>query len=187
MARTPSNMLPLGTLAPDFALLSPRISANESLGDLSGKHATVILFICNHCPYVVHIQAGIVQLAHDYADKGVALIAINANDIVHYPDDSPEKMIETAEHYQYCFPYLFDASQATAKAYDAACTPDCYVFDSKLALAYRGQFDGARPGNDAPVDGHSIRHALDALLAGNPLDEADQKPSMGCNIKWQAP
>lgn len=185
MVLTASNMLPLGTQAPDFILFNPCSGQHESLVNLSGEQATVVMFICNHCPYVIHIQKGLVQIARDYADKGVAFIAINANDVDNYPDDSPEKMVETAKHYQYPFPYLFDETQTTAKAFNAACTPDIYVFDAELKLGYRGQFDDARPGNDVPINGKNVRHALDLLLAGETPNEADQKPSIGCNIKWK--
>mgnify|MGYP000285954347 CR=1 FL=1 len=175
-----------GWKAVDFDLLGVD-GKRHNLSTACGENGLLVMFICNHCPYVKHIQEMLLALARDYIPKGISFAAINSNDPITYPEDGPEEMKKLAKELDFPFPYLFDASQATAKAYDAACTPDCYVFDSKLALAYRGQFDGARPGNDAPVDGHSIRHALDALLAGNPLDEADQKPSMGCNIKWQAP
>lgn len=186
MAKTPSNMLPLGTIAPDFTLLNPITGQQESLKQHQGSVATVILFICNHCPYVIHIQEKLVELAKQYLtdNDGVSFIAINSNDIETYPDDSPENMVKTAQENQYPFPYLFDEDQTIAKAYDAACTPDCYLFDANLALVYRGQFDDSRPGNDVPVSGDSLGNALDRLLAGEAISP-DQHPSMGCNIKWR--
>ena len=180
MVLTPSNMLPLGTQAPAFELLNPSDGKTYSLTSLQGQCATVIMFICNHCPYVVQIKPGLIQIAHDYQNKGVKFIGINANDSANYPDDAPELMPQES----YPFPYLFDATQAVAKTYDAACTPDCYVFDSSMALAYRGQFDDARPGNDLPVTGQSLREAIDDLLAGK-TPSAIQKPSIGCSIKWR--
>lgn len=182
MARTPSTMLPLGTVAPDFAL--PNIDGTIiKRDDFGGKHALVVMFICNHCPYVKHVDRGMVDLAKDYQPKGVGFVAISSNDVANYPDDSPEKMREEAQLVGYTFPYLYDATQDVAKAYRAACTPDFYVFDSALKLVYRGQLDDSRPRNDLPVTGADIRAALDAILAGEPVPDA-QKPSIGCNIKW---
>lgn len=184
MAETPSNMLALGTKAPDFKLYNPVNEKTESLDELKSSVATVILFICNHCPFVKHINHGLVDFANDYLKKGVSIIAINSNDVKNYPDDSPEKMKANAELLGYEFPYLFDETQEVAKAYDAACTPDCYIFDSDMKLVYRGQFDDSRPGNNIPVTGQSLREALDNILAGKPVSQ-DQKPSIGCNIKWK--
>lgn len=184
MAKTVSSMLPLGTQAPDF-LLTDVITGDPVSLQRSGEPeaAMVIMFICNHCPYVKHLNQAITQLAHDYLKKNVGFIAINANNAEAYPDDSPENMKKTAEEQGYPFPYVFDETQEVAKAYQAACTPDFFVFDQDLLLAYRGQFDLSRPGSDIPVDGSSIREALDCILRGEPVSE-DQKPSIGCNIKW---
>lgn len=183
MARTPSKMLALNTPAPDFALLEPATGRTVRLSDFSGQ-PLLVAFICNHCPFVIHIQHEWAQLARDYQARGVAVVAINANDVANYPDDSPEKMIEAVREYGYTFPYLFDETQAVARAFDAACTPDFYLFDAQHRLYYRGQLDDARPGNDQPVDGADLRLALDALLSGQPAPKA-QKPSLGCNIKWK--
>lgn len=184
MARTPSTMLPLGTIAPDFTLPDTVSGQEMSLQSLKSDVATLIMFICNHCPYVKHIQAQLVSLAKEYQTKGVSVIAINANDVENYPDDSPEKMKEVAEQWAYPFPYLYDESQAVAKAYQAACTPDFYIFDKHLKCVYRGQLDDSRPQNGLPVTGKDIREALDAVLLNVPVDE-EQKPSVGCNIKWK--
>ena len=184
MARTPSNMMPLGTVAPDFKLLNTVSGNHESLNELSGEKATVIMFICNHCPFVKHVDEGLVSLAKDYQDKGVSFIAISSNDVENYPQDAPDLMKEEAKKVGYTFPYLYDETQKVAKAYDAACTPDFYIFDAEMKCAYRGQLDGSRPGNDEPVTGKDIRAALDEILAGKPVS-IDQLPSMGCNIKWK--
>lgn len=185
MARTPSNMMPLGTSAPDF-ILPDTVSGKEvSLNELKSDRATVIMFICNHCPFVKHINKGLLALATDYQSQGVSFIAISSNDVENYPDDSPEKMKEHAAIEGYNFPYLYDESQEVAKAYDAACTPDFYIFDGDLKCTYRGQLDGSRPGNDVPVTGEDIRAALDAMLNGQMVSET-QRPSLGCNIKWKA-
>lgn len=185
MARTPSNMMPLGTKAPDFVLPDTVSDKELSLEEIKSDKATVIMFTCNHCPFVKHVNEGIVALAKDYQSKGVAFVAISSNDVENYPDDSPEKMKETAAEEGYTFPYLYDESQEVAKAYDAACTPDFYIFDGDLKCTYRGQLDGARPGNDVPVTGEDIRTALDAMLAGEEVSQ-EQRPSLGCNIKWKA-
>jgi len=184
MALTPSNMIPLGTKAPDFKLLDA-VSGNDlNLEQLKSDKATVIMFICNHCPYVKHVQQGLVELANDYISKGVSFIAINSNDVKNYTEDSPDNMKKVAERLGYPFPYLFDETQEIAKAYDAACTPDFYIFDESLKLIYRGQMDDSRPGNGKPVTGRDIRKALDQILGGTPVSE-DQIPSIGCNIKWK--
>ena len=185
MALIPSTMLPLGTKAPDFRLLDTVSGDGMDLATLCSDQATVVMFICNHCPYVLHVQEQLVALARDYQPKGVAFIAISANDAEEYPMDAPEKMTEVAREHGYTFPYLYDETQSTARAYDAACTPDFMIFDGGLFCVYRGRLDGASPGNDVPVTGADIRKALDALLAGQPVD-SDQKPSMGCSIKWKA-
>ncbi|AMP89764.1 thioredoxin family protein [Legionella pneumophila] len=184
MARTLSNMLPLGTVAPHFELVDVISGSKVKLRETPRYVATVIMFICNHCPFVKHINKELTRLANDYIPKGIRFLAINSNDIEGYPDDSPENMILTAKAHQYPFPYLYDETQEVAKAYNAACTPDFFVFDSDLSLAYRGQLDDSRPGNDIPVTGNSIRQALDYLLNNKPLD-FEQKPSIGCNIKWK--
>ena len=184
MVLTPSTMLPLGTKAPDFSLPDPS-GKKVSLADFAGKPALLVVFMCNHCPYVKHVAAGLAQLAKDYQSKGAAVVGISSNDIKSHPDDVPAKMAEEAKLRGYTFPYLFDESQSVAKAYRAACTPDFYVFDRDQKLAYRGQMDASRPDSGIPVTGKDLRAALDAVLAGKvPAD--DQKPSIGCNIKWSA-
>lgn len=184
MALTPSTMLPLGTTAPDFRL--PDTNGKiVSLADFKGKPALLVLFICNHCPYVKHIRAGLAQLARDYLSRGAAMVGINSNDVANYPEDSPAKMKEEVQSAGYSFPYLYDESQAVAKAYRAACTPDIYLFDKNGRLVYRGQFDDSRPGNGIPVTGKDLRAALDAVLAGKPVSPT-QKASIGCNIKWKS-
>ena len=183
MARTPSNMLALNTPAPDFGLIEPASGRTVRLADFDGQ-PLLVAFICNHCPFVIHIQAAFAQMAAEYQQRGVAVVAINANDVANYPDDSPEKMIEAVREHGYSFPYLFDETQTVARAYDAACTPDFYLFDAQHRLYYRGQFDNARPGNDEPVNGSDLRQALDAVLTQQPAPEG-QKPSLGCNIKWK--
>ncbi|MEC2074864.1 thioredoxin family protein [Metabacillus fastidiosus] len=184
MARTESKMFPLGSTAPDFNLLNTANSETVSLQDIKSDTATVIMFICNHCPFVKHVDDELIRLANDYQPKGISFIAISSNDVENYPDDSPEKMKKTAEELGYPFPYLYDETQEVAKAYDAACTPDFYIFDGDLKCVYRGQLDDSRPGNEKPVTGESIRAALDALLH-NELVSDVQKPSLGCNIKWK--
>ncbi|MCK5719361.1 MAG: thioredoxin family protein [Thiomargarita sp.] len=183
MSKTPSNMMPLGTKAPDFSLLNTVTDQTANLNELKSDVATVIMFICNHCPYVKNMQAQLVQLAKDYQPKNVAFIAINSNDVANYPDDSPENMKKVAQ--AYTFPYLYDETQEVAKAYQAACTPDFYIFDKDLTCLYRGQLDDSRPQNNEPVTGKDIRAALDAILAGKAVNST-QKPSIGCNIKWKA-
>jgi len=185
MARTLSNMLPLGTKAPDFELLDTLSGKTYQLNDLKSDKATVIMFICNHCPFVKHVDEGLVALANDYQAKGVSFIAISSNDIENYPQDAPDLMKVEAERVGYTFPYLYDGTQEVAKAYDAACTPDFYIFDGELKCAYRGQLDDARPGNGRPVTGADMRRALDEIIEGN-LVSAPQIPSMGCNIKWMS-
>ncbi|WP_268122543.1 thioredoxin family protein [Roseivirga pacifica] len=184
MARTPSNMLPLGTQAPDFSLFDTISGKKVSLNELKSDKATVVMFICNHCPFVKHVDAGIVALAKDYQAKGVAFVAISSNDVENYPQDGPDLMKEEAEKVGYTFPYLYDETQAVAKAYDAACTPDFYIFDAEMKCAYRGQLDGSRPGSGVPVTGSDMRAALDEILDGKPVS-AQQIPSLGCNIKWR--
>ncbi|MBS1911774.1 MAG: thioredoxin family protein [Bacteroidetes bacterium] len=184
MAATPSIMIPLGTSAPEFTLVDTVSGRSMSLGELKSDVATVVMFICNHCPYVVHVREGLIALARDYAPRGISFIAVSSNDAVAYPDDGPEKMREEAIGHGYPFPYLFDERQDVARAYQAACTPDIYVFDASLHLIYRGQLDASRPGNGLPVTGSDVRDALDAAIAGMPVNP-DQRPSIGCNIKWK--
>ena len=184
MARTPSNMLPLGTPAPDFRLPDTVGGRTCGLDDLRGKSGTVILFICNHCPFVKHVNAEIVRLARKYQPLGIAFAAISSNDVANYPEDSPENMTRTAAREGYPFPYLYDESQQTARDYDAACTPDFYLFDASGRLVYRGQLDDSRPGNGIPVTGADLEGAMKNLLEGKPIP-ATQKPSLGCNIKWK--
>ncbi|MBU2947100.1 thioredoxin family protein [Zobellia uliginosa] len=184
MARTPSNMLPLGTLAPDFNLLDTQTNQQVELSDLKGKKGTVIAFICNHCPFVIHINPQFAKLAKEYQSKEIGFIAISSNDVENYPQDAPHLMKKIAEEQNYSFPYLYDETQETAKNYDAACTPDFYLFDSDLKLVYRGQLDDSRPGNEIPVTGKDLRNALDALIENKSISNL-QKPSIGCNIKWK--
>lgn len=184
MANTPSNMIPLGSSATDFNLPDTVSGKNLSLNHLRGKLGTVIFFICNHCPFVIHVNNELVNIANDYLSKGVSFIAISSNDVENYPQDGPELMKKTAIEFKYPFPYLYDESQEIAKAYDAACTPDNYLFDAELNLVYRGQIDDSRPGNAVPVTGGDLRNALNNLL-DNKLIDPSQKPSMGCNIKWK--
>lgn len=184
MARTASNMLALGTPAPDFQLPDTVSGKLLSLQNVRGKKATVIMFICNHCPFVIHVQEQLSQLARDYQNNDVSFVAISANDADTFPQDGPEKMTAFATQNNFIFPYLYDETQKIAKAYQAACTPDFYIFDEALRCAYRGQLDGSRPGNEVPVSGKDLRAALDALLADQPVNKT-QNPSIGCNIKWK--
>jgi peroxiredoxin len=177
-------MLTLGTQAPNFSL--PNVDGRiVSLADFKGAPALLVAFICNHCPFVKHVADGLAELAREYQGKGAAVVAINSNDARNYPADSPEQMVHEAENRGYAFPYLYDEDQSVAKAYRAACTPDFYVFDKNQKLVYRGQMDSSRPDSGIPVTGKDLRAALDAVLAGKPV-AADQKPSIGCNIKWKA-
>ena len=185
MAKTASTMLPLGTPAPDFALPDTVSGQTVSYADIAGSKATLVMFICNHCPFVKHVLDELVRLGHDYGKPEVGIVAISSNDVHGYPQDRPERMKELAESRNFAFPYLYDEPQNTARAYGAACTPDFYVFDADQRLAYRGQLDDSRPGNGTPVTGRDIRAALDALLAGASVSQ-DQKPSIGCNIKWRS-
>jgi len=184
MARTPTVQIPLGYTAPDLTLPDTVSGSMKSLSELRGEVATVVMFICNHCPFVIHVQDELVRVANDYAAKGVSFIGISSNDVVNYPQDGPDLMRKHALEAGYPFPYLYDESQEVAKAYTAACTPDISVFDRSLRCAYRGQLDGSRPGNGVPVTGTDLRAALDALLAGREVP-GEQVPSIGCNIKWR--
>lgn len=192
MAAVPSTMLELGTRAPDFTLPDTISGKRVGLADFAGKPALLVMFICNHCPYVKWVRGELARLGRDLQARGVGVVAISSNDIQTHPEDSPEKMAAEARDAGYTFPYLFDESQAVAKAYRAACTPDFYVFDRSLRLAYRGQLDDSRPsgrstvlpGAGLPVTGKDVRDAVDAVLAGRPVPQP-QKPSIGCNIKWK--
>jgi len=184
MAETPSEMIPLGTKASDFDLLNPSTNAYLSLKEIKSPIATVIMFICNHCPYVKHIQKKLVEVVKAYQKQGISFVAICSNDTIKYPQDAPDSMRETVLEHNYSFPYLFDETQEVAKAYRAACTPDFYIFDKNLACVYRGRFDDATPGNRKPVTGKDLCIALDHILKNEALTET-QFPSLGCNIKWK--
>lgn len=187
MARTPSTMLELGTQAPAFDLPNHNKGLAEvrvSLADAAGPRGLLVMFICNHCPFVIHVADELARLGHDAKAHGIGVVAINSNDVTKHPADAPAKMTEEAEKRGYTFPYLFDESQTAAKAYKAACTPDFYLFDADLRLVYRGQLDDARPGSDEPITGRDLRRAIHAVAQGSPL-APDQKPSLGCNIKWK--
>jgi peroxiredoxin len=184
MAATPSTMLELGTRAPDFRLPDTTTGKMVGLGDFEDTPALLVIFLCNHCPYVKHVRAGLAELARDFQAKGVGVVGISANDVRAHPADSPQMMAQEAKEAGYTFPYLYDESQEVAKAYSAACTPDFFLFDRDKRLVYRGQMDGSRPGNGVPVTGADVRVALDAVLGGKPAP-AEQKPSIGCNIKWR--
>ena len=183
MVRTPSTMLPLGTAAPDFSL--PNVDGRVlSLEDVVGERGTVVMFICNHCPFVKHVADQLAALGRDYLPRGLGVVAISSNDVSAHPADSPEQMVHEAEDRGYVFPYLYDESQEVAQAYHAACTPDFFLFDGDKKLVYRGQLDASRPGNDIPVTGADLRAAIDAVLGRQPV-AAEQRPSLGCNIKWK--
>ncbi|WP_438963068.1 thioredoxin family protein [Nonlabens sp.] len=184
MALTPSAMLPLNTKAPQFELIDTTTDDLTTFQDVKGKLGTVVMFICNHCPFVIHVNEEIVRVANDYRVLGFGFVAISSNDVEKYPQDGPELMCKTAEKNDYTFPYLYDSTQEVARAYDATCTPDFYLFDSEDYLVYRGQLDDSRPGNGIPLTGRSLREAMDAIM-GNKKVPASQKPSMGCGIKWK--
>lgn len=184
MALLPSNMMPLGTQAPHFALTEVRTESIIDLNYLAIEKGLVVMFICNHCPYVVHVADTLVNIARDFADKGITFVAINSNDAEAYPEDSPEKMVKFANNNEFPFPYCFDENQEIAKAYDAACTPDIYFFNEDKKLIYRGQIDDSRPGNEAPKDGKDLREALNRHINGE-NQKNEQKPSTGCSIKWK--
>lgn len=184
MSATPSTMMPLGTIAPPFELHDTVSGESLSLANLKGEEATLVMFICNHCPYVIHINDELVRLAKEYQPKGVSFIAISSNDAINYPQDGPELMKVHADKVGYPFPYLYDESQEVAKSYEAACTPDLFLFDQELRCVYRGQLDSSRPHNDVSVTGKDLRNALLALLSGKNISET-QTPSIGCNIKWK--
>lgn len=184
MVRTPSHMVPLKTPMPDFLL--PDVSSSQKISGKTAKaqNGTLVMFICNHCPFVKHIIHGIIELANDYQNQGISFFAISANDVASYPEDAPEKMKIFASEEKFTFPYLYDETQEVAKAFHAACTPDFFLYDENYELVYRGQFDDARPGNNLPVTGRDLRKTLDCLLAKTPIPE-NQTPSIGCNIKWK--
>jgi peroxiredoxin len=184
MARTPTKQIPLGFNAPEFNLINVVNNQPETLKDVNKENGLVVMFICNHCPFVVHVIDEIVNIANDYMNKGIGFVAISSNDVINYPDDSPEKMKSLAIEKAFPFSYLYDESQKIAKAYDAACTPDFSIFNSELKCIYRGQMDSSRPGNDNPVNGEDMRKVLDYMLLDKVID-FEQVPSIGCNIKWK--
>ena len=184
MSATPSTMLPLGTRAPDFRL--PDVTTNRAvaLADVAKPHGLLVMFICAHCPFVKHVEPELARLGHDYATRDIGIVAISSNDVTTHPDDSPAGLKQQAENFGFVFPYLYDESQAVAHAYKAACTPDIFLFDADFRLVYRGQFDSSRPGNGIPVTGEDLRGAIDQVVAGKSVP-TDQRPSIGCNIKWK--
>ena len=184
MALVESNMLPLGTIAPDFSLPNVVDNSLGALSNLKGEKGTLVVFTCNHCPYVVHLLDAFVALAKKNKGKGVSTIAISSNDVENYPADRPDLMRKLAQEKNFTFPYLYDEAQTVAKAYDAACTPDFYLLNAQHALVYHGRFDASRPGNDTPITGEDLQNAIDAMLKKDPIPE-NQYPSMGCNIKWK--
>lgn len=184
MAETPTIQIPLGFKAPEFKLIDTVSGKELSFNDIKGDKGTLVVFICNHCPYVIHVIHEIVNIAKEYMPKGIGFVAISSNDVENYPQDAPDKMKEHAAKWEFPFPYLYDESQEVAKAYQAACTPDYNLFDADELCVYRGQLDNSRPKNNAPVDGKDLRAALEALLNGNEISK-EQKPSTGCNIKWK--
>jgi peroxiredoxin len=184
MAQTPSTMVPLGSPAPTFSLPDAVTGRTVRIDDFADANALLVMFICNHCPFVKHRRTALAEFAREHQPKGLAIVAINSNDVQKYPDDSPEKMAAEAKEAGYSFPYLFDETQEVAAAYQAACTPDFFLYDADHLLVYRGQFDDSRPGNDVPVTGSDLRAAVDAVLAGRTAP-SNQKPSIGCNIKWK--
>ncbi len=184
MAKTESNMLALNTTAPDFSLSDTIRNRQMSLDEIAGEKGTLIIFICNHCPFVKHLLDELVQVGRDFQDSGIGMAAISSNDVTGYPQDRPERMKELGEQRGFPFPYLYDPSQDVARAYSAACTPDFFLFDGDRKLVYRGQFDDSRPGNGRPVTGRDLRAAMDALISGQSIAQ-NQKPSIGCNIKWK--
>ena len=184
MAFTESNMLPIGTAAPGFSLPDTVSGRVLTFDEVAGERATVVMFLCNHCPFVLHVNEELVKLANDYSTQKINFIAISANDVITHPGDAPDKMKATALQMKYPFPYLYDETQETAKAFNAACTPDFFIYNKNLELVYRGQLDNSRPGNGIAVTGKDIRHALDCLINNEPVS-AEQKASIGCNIKWK--
>ena len=185
MAETPSRMVELGTTAAGFSLPDVVSGQTVSLNTFAGKKALLLMFICPHCPFVKHVQDELARVGSDYADRDIGIVAISSNDAESYPEDSPPKLREMAERLGFRFPYCYDESQEIARAYDAACTPDFFLFDAARKLVYRGQLDGSRPGNGVPVTGIDLRLAIDAVLSDLPVD-SNQRPSLGCNIKWKS-
>lgn len=185
MAKTPTTNIPLGFEAPSFTLLDVSSEAMVNSEEMFANGPTVVAFMCNHCPFVVHILEAFVAFAAECRDRGVNVVAISSNDVVNYPQDDVPLMKDLAETHGFTFPYLYDSTQDVARAYDAACTPDFSVFDANRICVYRGQFDGARPGNDVPVTGEDLRRVVDLLLQGRPVPAEGQRPSIGCNIKWR--
>ena len=184
MGKTPSSMVALGTRAPDFALRDVVTGKTVSLAEAAGSKGTLVMFICRHCPFVKHVQGELANIGRDYAKSGVGIVAISANDESTHPEDSPANLAAMSKELGFAFPYLFDELQDVAKAYDAQCTPDFFLYDARGVLVYRGQLDDSRPGNGLPVTGKDLRAALDALVAGRPVS-TEQRPSIGCNIKWR--
>lgn len=184
MSNTPSNMLALGTIAPEFYLKDSNSNESFSFSDLKGEKGTLVMFICNHCPFVHHVLEEIVMIANDYRVQGIGVVAISSNDVINYPEDAPELMTEFAFENKFEFPYLHDETQEVAKVYDAACTPDFFLFDNQDKLVYRGQLDDSRPANGIPLSGSDLRGAIDGVIY-NRIINSDQKPSLGCNIKWK--
>lgn len=184
MAQTPSNMLPLGTKAPNFNLPATNFNDFFSYETVKGEKGTLVIFICNHCPFVLHAIDEIVMIANDYRVQGIGIVAISSNDVVKYPQDTPDKMADFALENKIDFPYLYDETQEVAKAYDAACTPDFYLFDTQDKLVYRGQLDDSRPGNGIPISGSDLRNAIDSIIYNRKMNP-NQKPNIGCNIKWK--
>lgn len=184
MSLTASTMLPLGTTAPDFSLVDVVSEKETSLANFAGKKALLVMFICRHCPFVKHVQTELAKIGNDYSQSDLGIIAISANDVKNYPDDAPDKLKQMATELGFNFPLCYDETQEVAKSYTAACTPDFFLFDADLKLVYRGQLDDSRPSNDKPVTGEDLRTAIDTVLAGKPVT-GDQKPSIGCNIKWK--
>jgi len=187
MAATPSNMLPLQTKAPDFRLYDTVSGKYLTFKDVKGENGTVVMFICNHCPYVLHVNNQIVEIARKYKNKNIGFVAISSNDVKNYPQDAPKLMTQQAKKVGYTFPYLYDETQKVAEAYQAACTPDFYVFDANDKLVYRGRMDSSTPKNNERNDGKDLRNALDLMLEGKIIPDNEQKPSIGCNIKWKKP
>lgn len=185
MARTESAMLALETQAPEFSLPDVVSGRTVDLQSAAGPNGLLVMFICRHCPFVKHLEKDLAKLGRDYAEKGIGIVAISSNDAANFPDDAPASLAEQARQLGFPFPYLYDETQNVARAYDAMCTPDFFLFDKNLKLAYRGQFDDSRPGNNVPITGRDLRNAMEALLAGEPVHPI-QKPSLGCNIKWKA-
>ena len=185
MARTESSMLALGTSAPDFTLPNVVTNRELSLKDAAGPKGVLVMFICRHCPFIKHLEKALAQFGRDYQNKGIGIVAISSNDAQNFPEDAPASLAQQAKQLGFVFPYLYDETQQAARAYDAACTPDFFLFDSTLKLVYRGQFDASRPGNEVPITGKDLRAAFDAVLAGKPVNP-DQHPSIGCNIKWKS-